>query len=241
MPVQNRLRPLSPAVIATLAIVACIAVALTASRTLTLLAVGLLAATVLLAISRLERQVVAAQARETEAARQLDRRISELFSLQELSYVLAESIELERIAEQVARYAARFLQAEGALVALVDEETGALRAIAATGDLTQFEGREIGVQDAGILRLSVARERIEVSQASERPSIQLLDGETVRSAAVAPLRSQGRPVGALAVANRREGPFTTEDLWLLSTIAIWAHTWSGFGPDLFYSFYPSEK
>jgi hypothetical protein len=50
-------------------------------------------------------------------ARQLDRRISELFSLQELSYVLAESIELERIAEQVARYAARFLQAEGALVA----------------------------------------------------------------------------------------------------------------------------
>jgi len=219
VPVQNRLRPLSPAVIATLAIVACIAVALTASRTLTLLAVGLLAATVLLAISRLERQVVAAQARETEAARQLDRRISELFSLQELSYVLAESIELERIAEQVARYAARFLQAEGALVALVDEETGALRAIAATGDLTQLEGREIGVQDAGILRLSVARERIEVSQASERPPIQLLDGETVRSAAVAPLRSQGRPVGALAVANRREGPFTTEDLWLLSTIA----------------------
>ena len=208
-----------PAIIATLAIVACTAVALTASRPLAAAAVLLLAVTVWFAISRLERQAKAAEAREVEIARQLDRRISELFSLQELSYVLAESIELERIAEQVARYAARFLQAEGALVALIDEETGALRAIAATGDLTHLENREIGVQDPGLLRLALARERIEVSQAAEGPSILLLEGEVVRSAAVAPLRSQGRPVGALGVANRREGPFTTEDLWLLSTIA----------------------
>ena len=219
MPLQSRLRILAPGTLAILAIVACTAVALVASRPVAVGAVLLLAVIVWFAIGRLERQALAAEAREVEAARQLDRRISELFSLQELSYVLAESIELERIAEQVARYAARFLQAEGALVALIDEETGALRAIAATGDLTHLERREIGVQDPGLLRLALARERIEVSQAAERPSIQLLEGETVQSAAVAPLRSQGRPVGALAVANRREGPFTTEDLWLLSTIA----------------------
>ena len=42
---------------------------------------------------------------------------------------------------------------------------------------------------------------------------------TVRSAAVAPLRSQGVTMGALAVADRQGGPFTTEDLWLLSTVA----------------------
>jgi len=219
LPLQSRLRILAPGTLAILAIVACTAVALVASRPVAVGAVLLLAVIVWFAIGRLERQALAAEAREVEAARQLDRRISELFSLQELSYVLAESIELERIAEQVARYAARFLQAEGALVALIDEETGALRAIAATGDLTHLERREIGVQDPGLLRLALARERIEVSQAAERPSIQLLEGETVQSAAVAPLRSQGRPVGALAVANRREGPFTTEDLWLLSTIA----------------------
>src|SRR5262249_6732858 len=127
--------------------------------------------------------------------------------------------ELERIAQQVARYAARFLQAEAALVGLIDEETAALRAIAATGELTHLERRGIGVQDPRLLRLALARARIEVCQATERPSIQLMEGETVQSSAVAPLRSQGRPVGALAVANRREGPFTTEDLWLLSTIA----------------------
>src|SRR5829696_3306473 len=35
----------------------------------------------------------------------------------------------------------------------------------------------------------------------------------------APLRAQGITMGALAVADRRGGPFTTEDLWLLSTVA----------------------
>ena len=47
----------------------------------------------------------------------------------------------------------------------------------------------------------------------------LIAGLTVRSAAVAPLRSQGVTMGALAVADRQGGPFTTEDLWLLSTVA----------------------
>ena len=38
-----------------------------------------------------------------QLASQLDRRISELFSLQELSYVLSESIQLDRIVDQVAQ------------------------------------------------------------------------------------------------------------------------------------------
>jgi two-component system NtrC family sensor kinase len=49
--------------------------------------------------------------------------------------------------------------------------------------------------------------------------VKLIAGVTVRSAAVAPLRSQGVTMGALAVADRQGGPFTTEDLWLLSTVA----------------------
>jgi two-component system NtrC family sensor kinase len=49
--------------------------------------------------------------------------------------------------------------------------------------------------------------------------VNLIGGTTVRSAAVAPLRSQGVTMGALAVADRQGGPFTTEDLWLLSTVA----------------------
>src|SRR5512142_98166 len=54
-------------------------------------------------------------------ADELNRRLSELFWLQELSYVLSESIKLERIVEQVVRYAMRFIDARGALVALAGE------------------------------------------------------------------------------------------------------------------------
>jgi len=213
-----RLKPPSPAALATLAIVACTAVAINVSRPLATAAIAVLGITIWFALSRLQRQAVTAEARRLEAARQLDRRISELFSLQELSYVLAESIELDRIADQVARYGARFLQADGALVALVDDEAGGLRVAAAAGVLAPFQGRIIGAQDSGLARLALTRERIEVAQA-DQATVLLIEGEMVRSAAVAPLRSQGRSVGALAVADRREGPFTTEDLWLLSTIA----------------------
>ena len=58
-----------------------------------------------------------------------------------------------------------------------------------------------------------------MAQGAGTPTVNLIAGLTVRSAAVAPLRSQGVTMGALAVADRQGGPFTTEDLWLLSTVA----------------------
>src|SRR5581483_11926877 len=151
------------------------------------------------------------------------RRISELFSLQELSYVLSESMQLDRIVDQVARYAVRFLQAEGALVALADDAAGGrLRVAVAVGSLARFEGLCSDQNDAGLVRLAIGRERIEAVQGTTSPSVNLIAGITVRSAAVAPLRPQGVTLGALAVVDRRSGQFTTEDLWLLSTVAMQA-------------------
>ncbi len=175
----------------------------------------------------LERGVLQVRARlrdsqrlQEDTARQLDRRISELFSLQELSYVLSESIQLDRIAEQVARYAGRFLQAEGALLALVEDPDGRrLRVTAASGTLAALQGRLFEGTEAALVRSALVRERIEVAQSTAGASVMLLGGTSVRSAAVAPLRAQGLPLGALAVADRRDGQFTTEDLWLLSTVA----------------------
>lgn len=172
------------------------------------------------AIMRGRRRFRDVEAKSEQLASQLDRRISELFSLQELSYVLSESIQLDRIVEQVARYAGRFLQTDGAIVVLADDETGALlRVAASTGTLEPLHGRTAGENDAGLVRFAVSRERIEVAQGVATPTVNLIDGVTVRSAAVAPLRSQGVTMGALAVADRQGGPFTTEDLWLLSTVA----------------------
>ena len=76
------------------------------------------------------------------ATDELNRRLSELFSLQELSYVLSDSLELERIADQVVRFALRFLEARGALVALAAGAAGGstapLRVAAALGTLAEI-------------------------------------------------------------------------------------------------------
>lgn len=165
-----------------------------------------------------------AEEQREEIAAQLDRRISELFSLQELSYVLSESIQLDRIVEQVVRYAGRFLQAEGAALILLEGEgpSAGLRIAAAEGVLQRLTGEVVPLMAGALVGNALERDRIEVMQGVEVPSVDLLGGHLVRSAAVAPLRSHGVTLGALAVADRESGPFTTEDLWLLSTVATQA-------------------
>jgi transcriptional regulator with GAF, ATPase, and Fis domain len=187
---------------------------------LALAAVSIISASFWVAIARGRRRVREAETKTDALASQLDRRISELFSLQELSYVLSESIQLDRIVEQVARYAGRFLQADGAIVVLADDDRPQrLGVVAATGTLENLLGRKAKEDDAGLVRFAISRERIEVAQGVGAPTVDLIAGTTVRSAAVAPLRSHGVTMGALAVADRQGGPFTTEDLWLLSTVA----------------------
>jgi two-component system NtrC family sensor kinase len=191
-------------------------------RTWWLAALALLVVAVSLwvALLRSRRRAREADARCDQLASQLDRRISELFSLQELSYVLSESIQLDRIVDQVAKYAARFLQTDGAIVVLAEDEQGrTLNVAGATGTLAFLLGRVAEEKENMLVRAAIARERIEVAQGSETATLDLIGDVKVRSAAVAPLRSQGVTMGALAVADRRGGPFTTEDLWLLSTVA----------------------
>lgn len=187
---------------------------------LAVVAVVTVSASFWVAIARGRRKVREAESKSEALASQLDRRISELFSLQELSYVLSESIQLDRIVDQVVRYAGRFLQTDGAIVVLADDEQGqSLRVVAASGTLEHLQGQKTEEGDPGLVRFAISRERIEVAQGNTESAVKLIAGTTVRSAAVAPLRSQGVTMGALVVADRQGGPFTTEDLWLLSTVA----------------------
>jgi two-component system, NtrC family, sensor kinase len=171
------------------------------------------------ALLRSRQRAREAEAKADQLAVQVDRRISELFSLQELSYVLSESIQLDRVVDQVAKYAARFLQADGAIVVVVENEGKLLRVVAGSGTLESLVGQASADSESALVRFAIGRDRIEVAQGEEVPTVDLIGGLLVRSAAVAPLRAQGITMGALAVADRRGGPFTTEDLWLLSTVA----------------------
>jgi len=169
----------------------------------------------------LAAQLAEAQAERDDFARRLDRRINEIFSLQELSYVLSESLQTERIVEQVARFTSRFLEAEGTMVALTAEGEADLRIAAAEGCLAHLLGRSIPSQAGGLLTQAIGRERIELADGPD-PGVELIRDVRVARTAVAPLRAHGMTLGALAVAARRDRPFSTQDLWLISTVGMQA-------------------
>jgi two-component system NtrC family sensor kinase len=155
-------------------------------------------------------------------ADELNRRLSELFWLQELSYVLSESIKLERIVEQVVRYAMRFIDARGALVALAGEDPDdPLTIAAAEGSLAELRGTTVPAADPGLVARSARSERLELIRNSETGAA-LAGGATVESAAAVPLRAHGVVVGSLVVAEPRGGALAPDDVRLLSTVATHA-------------------
>src|SRR6266566_1582672 len=141
---------------------------------------------------RLRQRLLRSERERLGAADELNRRLSELFSLQELSYVLSDSLELDRIVEQVVRYAVRFLDARGALLALMGEApSDPLQIAAAEGTLAPLRGQKV-------------------------------QGDEAAAAAAVPLRSHGIVIGTLVITDPREGVFVPEDIRLLSTLATHA-------------------
>src|SRR6266516_4198972 len=176
-----------------------------------------------IALWRLWRRLMRSEQERRRAAEELNRRLSELFSLQELSYVLSDSIELDRIVEQVVRYAVRFLDAQGALLALLgDGPDDPLRVAAAEGTLSDLRGRTIHSDDAGLLVRSTGREHLELIRNSGTEPTEIVQGFQAAAAAAMPLRSHGTVIGTLLITDPREGMFVPEDIRLLSTLATHA-------------------
>src|SRR5437764_652835 len=157
---------------------------------------------------RLTRRLRQSERDRKRAADELNRRLSELFSLQELSFILSGSLQLERIVEQVVRYAMRFLDAQGALVALApdgeaaaggpgagSEDRPLLRVTAADGTLAALAGRSIGADDPGLVVRSLGRERLELVRDSGGETTTLVAGVQVDSAAAAGGAARGHAGG----------------------------------------------
>ena len=190
----------------------------TAGVTLVLLIVGA-------ALWRLRQRLVSSEQERRRAAEELNRRLSELFSLQELSYVLSDSLELDHIVAQVVRYAVRFLDAQGALLALLGEAPqDPLLVAAAEGTLAPLRGQKVQREDSGLIARSTGREHLELvrnSGAGAAPTV-IAEGFEAAAAAAVPLRSHGSVIGTLIITDPREGVFVPEDIRLLSTLATHA-------------------
>src|SRR5712664_1178316 len=176
-----------------------------------------------LVLWRLRQRLMRSEQERRRAAEELNRRLSELFSLQELSYVLSDSLELDRIVEQVVRYAVRFLDAQGALLALVgDAPNDPLHVAAAEGTLAPLRGQTIQGDDAGLVARSTGREHLELIRNSGAEPTEIVKGFQAAAAAAVPLRSHGSVIGTLIITDPREGVFVPEDIRLLSTLATHA-------------------
>src|SRR3989449_7360612 len=139
-------------------------------------------------------------------------------------------MELDHIVEQVVRYAVRFLDAQGALLALVgDGPNVRLRVAAAEGTLSALRGQKIQGDDAGLVARSTGREHLELIRNSggagggdsAEPTM-IVKGFQAAAAAAVPLRSHGTVIGTLVITDPREGVFVPEDVRLLSTLATHA-------------------
>src|SRR2546422_7907085 len=187
------------------------------------IAIALIFAGAGLVLWRLRQRLLRSEQERRRAAEELNRRLSELFSLQELSYVLSDSLELDRIVEQVVRYAVRFLDAQGALLALVGEgPNDPLRVVAAEGTLASLRGRKIPATDVGLVARSTGREHLELVRNSGPEPTAIVGDVQAASAAAVPLRSHGAVIGTLVIADPSEGVFVPEDIRLLSTLATHA-------------------
>ena len=142
-----------------------------------------------------------------------------------MSYVLSDSLELERIADQVVRFALRFLEARGALLALAAPSAGAhapLRVAAAVGSLAELKDHTVARTDPGLLARSLTAEKLELVHHSGGGPTRLVAEIQADSAAAVPLNTHGVAVGTLLVADPRSGSFAPEDIRLLSTLATHA-------------------
>src|SRR2546425_5726487 len=172
---------------------------------------------------RLRQRLMRSEHERRRAAEELNRRLSELFSLQELSYVLSASLELDRIVEQVVRYAVRFLDAQGALLAVLGDATSdPMQIAAAEATLAPLRGEKIQGDDPGLVARSTGREHLELIRNSGAAPTFIVKGFDAAAAAAVPLRSHGIVIGTLIITDPKEGVFVPEDIRLLSTLATHA-------------------
>lgn len=152
----------------------------------------------------------------------LNRRISELFSLQELAYVLSDSIHLEGIAEQVAKYVKRFVPSAGTLVAAAGDGQEGLEILAAEGELSPLAGSHVSDEQSGLVGVAMRRGHLEIAETQDGVAPLLLGSTRAAGAVVVPLRAHGVTIGAIAVTRAGGKPLSDEDLRLLSTAATHA-------------------
>ena len=145
----------------------------------------------------------------------------QLVSLQDLALTISESLEIDRIARQVAEYLIGVLDADGVLIVLTGDDGAEVHVAAATGSLSAAEGKSFADAGDGVIAKALESETLQAIPGSSAPK-SLLPGLRFDGGAVAPLRAHGETVGAVAVATPADAHLTWVHQRVLLTVCTHA-------------------
>ena len=154
-----------------------------------------------------------------DARAELAKRLEELGALQQLTLSLSETLVLDNIVGEIAKFVRGFVEADGVLVALAPEASATFKIAAADGCVSTLSGSEMAREDAGLLGEALKENRVTVSHPEDDQRPELVAGFGVKVAAVAPLETHGTVRGVLAAVREDSEPFTSGDIRQLVTVA----------------------
>lgn len=164
-----------------------------------------------LATQELEKKVLGRETLE---------KYKEITLLYDITEKLTASLDPVEVAQLVINEARRLIEADNASVMLVNEETGMLEVIAASGkELHPGEGLKIGKGIAGSVVLTGRAEIVNDIQSDSR---YVQGAIRVSSLMCVPLKIKDRVIGVIYVSSEEPVHYTAEDLKLLSAIAFQA-------------------
>ena len=145
-----------------------------------------------------------------------------LTALNQVSDILSQSLELEKVLDKATENVMDVMQVEAALIYLLDEEAGEL-SLAAHRGISQEFVREVGRFKLGEGfngRVAETGEPLYVEDASEDPSLtkKVVAEEGIRSQLIVPLKSKGKVMGTLCLAARSQRQVLPEELELVTAI-----------------------
>jgi signal transduction histidine kinase len=158
----------------------------------------------------------------------LQHRLERLQRVVEMSVTLNSTLETERLLDLIIETAQHIIQAEGASLLLLDQQTGELHFRAATGQRSK-ELKTVAVpldhSIAGYILRTGAPVSIADVTADARfyPQVDNQVQFTTRSILGVPLMVKGRITGVIEVVNKLgEAEFTADDTYILTTLAAQA-------------------
>ncbi len=150
---------------------------------------------------------------------ELDQRRREAERMEQISQILASSLDSEQVLNRVVEGALDLLRGDGAMVWLLEEDV--VRVGAARGGSAPHVGTETSADHELVRRLRNDPSPVVMERLQSSP---LLPGDLqcpppARSALLLPLSGAEGVTGALVVTTPREGPFPEEEIHLLQRLA----------------------